>query len=710
MKRKSQLLALLMALCLLASLAVVPAAAATAAELEAIAATKKQEWDTAETALSAAKSALSAAENSVATEQGAYDTAKREAESKASAYNTAKAAAEAAAAVAESAKTDETKTDEEKQSLQTAAEEAASAATEAENEKNIADTALSEAETALNSAKSSADIAGKESAVSAAESAAATAKKAYEDAKAAADAAKAEENKPTVPAAPTSSDFSYSSSVNFGTLEKNASSSSRTQTFTIKNKSDHEMKLSYSTPSGYSISGIPSTLAAGDSSTVTVQLNSANSTGNYDKRLTITASFTGGTGNNSFDIYLYATVVEKGYSITVDPTSKDLGKLKEGYTEKEAKEKEITVTIQNKGASNVRMSEVRGNDHFIVTAVKDDSITLENGDKTDYKIVPKQGLAVGTYTDTITFQTRESATAAFKATVVVEKKLAPLTVEPATVDFGVAEEGYTALSMKTVTVKNNTEYAIRLEQPTSYNYEVSLLTQTSLPAGGSTTFSIRPRTGLPANAYSGVVELWGSGESAKLNVQFTVTRPAGPSTFSDVAAGSTFAADIAYVSQKGLMSGVGGGRFNPGAPVTRGQLVTILYRLEGQPAVSGAGFPDVAAGSYCEKAVKWAAANGITAGGKDGLFRPGDSITREQLATFLFRYNNYKGYVSTKRTDLGTFSDGGTAASYAKEALSWANASGLVNGTTDGRLNPSGGATRGQAAAILHRFCVSIGK
>ncbi len=177
-----------------------------------------------------------------------------------------------------------------------------------------------------------------------------------------------------------------------------------------------------------------------------------------------------------------------------------------------------------------------------------------------------------------------------------------------------------------------------------------------------------------------------------------------------MAAGSTFAADIAYVSQKGLMSGVGEGRFNPGAPVTRGQLVTILYRLEGQPAVSGAGFPDVAAGSYCEKSVKWAAANGITAGGKDGLFRPGDSITREQLATFLFRYNAYKGYVSTQRANLADFSDGAAVASYAKEALSWANAAKLVNGTSDGRLNPSGGATRGQAAAILHRFCVSIGR
>ena len=511
------------------------------------------------------------------------------------------------------------------------------------------------------------------------------------------------------PTRPTSSDISYPSYVEFGTLEKNASNSDRTKTFTITNRSKYEMNFSYSNPSGYSVSGVPSSLSAGSSATVTVQLSST-STGTYNRSLEIKVSFKDGQGSSTMSIDLYAEVVEKGYSITLDPTSKDLGKLKEGYSEKEAEEKGITVTLQNKGASNVRVDGVKGNDHFTVTADKSNSDSLKPGEKAKFDIVPKKDLKVGTYTDTITFVTRENATAAIKVTVVVEKKLAPLTVEPATLDFGIVNEGYTALNPKTVTVKNNTEYAIRLEQPSSYSYEVSILSRTSLPAGGTATFTVRPRTGLPANAYNGVVELWGSGESAKVNVQFAVTRPAGPSTFSDVAAGSTFASDIAYVSQKGLMSGVGEGRFNPQAPITRGQLVTILYRLDGQPAVSGAGFPDVAAGSYCEKAVKWASANSITAGGKDGLFRPNDSITREQLATFLFRYNGYKGYVTTQRANLGSFSDGASVASYAKEALSWANGAKLVNGTTDGRLNPSGGATRGQAAAILHRFCVSIGQ
>lgn len=710
MKRTSQLLALLTALCLLASLAVVPASAATVADLEAAAAEKKEAWDDAKEKVAAAESALSSAKSEIATEQSAYDAAERKAGNKKSDYDKAqKEADDAAAALA----LEEAKEDPDESAIASLTEEkenTAAAAKEAEGLWKDAERALEEAERALNDVKNAADITNLEKALSEAETAAEDAKKEYEDAKAALDAAKEEENKPAdKPTRPTSGDVSYPSYVDFGTLEKNASSSDRTKTFTIKNQSNYEMTFSYSTPSGYSISGLPSSLSAGSSATVTVQLTGT-TTGTYNRALDIKLAFKDGEGSSTMSIDLYAEVVEKGYSLSIDPASKDLGKLKEGYSEKDAEEKGITVTVQNKGASNVRLNGVKGNDHFTVLAFKDTADELKPSEKTDFKIVPKQDLKVGTYTDTITFQTRESASAAIKVTVVVEKKLAPLTVEPGTLDFGIVEEGYTALNPKTVTVKNNTEYAIRLEQPTSYSYEVSLLTQTSLPAGGSATFTVRPRAGLPANAYNGVVELWGSGESAKVNVQFAVTRPAGPSTFSDVAAGSTFAADITYVSQKGLMSGKGGGLFKPQDAITRGQLVTILYRLEGQPAVSGAGFPDVAAGSYCEKAVKWAAANGITAGGKDGLFRPNDSITREQLATFLFRYNAYKGYVTTQRANLGAFSDSASVSAYAKEALSWANGASLVNGTTDGRLNPSGGATRGQAAAILHRFCVSIGK
>ncbi len=712
MKRKSQLLAWLMALCLLASLAVVPAAAVTAEDVTRL----EQELNAAQKLVTEKQTALDTIKGEVATEKAEYESERKSAQEK----------LDVAQAALDSAGEDATNKDD----LQKAVDEAKEKVDAVQKKIDAAEAKVTAAESELDAAKGAANA--KEAELKAAQKELEASSKCTHGN----DPDKCPEchlelkkcehgndpskcpvcNPPATdkPTHPGSDDISVSGYVDLGTLEKNASTSSRTGSFTVRNTSGFDMSFSVGTASGYKISA-PSSISAGSSATVTVELNSSNGVGTYNRSLDMSVSFKDGDGQSySFSTKLYAEVVEKGYALAADPASKDLGKLKEGYSEKEAKEKEVTVSIQNKGASSVRMDGVKGNDHFTVTAVGDDYETLKNGEKASYKIVPKQGLAVGTYTDTITFLTRENTNATFKATVVIEKKLDPLTVEPNPLDFGVAEEGYAALTQKTVTVKNNTDYAIRLNQPTSYSYEISLLSQTSLPAGSSATFTIRPRTGLPANLYDGVVEVYGSSNdntlAAKLNVKFSVNRPAGPSTFSDVAAGSTFAADIAYVSQKGLMSGKGGGLFKPQESITRGQLVTILYRLEGQPAVSGAGFPDVAAGSYCEKAVKWAAANGITAGGKDGLFRPNDSITREQLATFLYRYNNYKGYVVSKQADLSAFSDSGSVSSYAKDALSWANGTGLVNGTSDGRLNPSGGATRGQAAAILHRFCVSIGR
>ena len=712
MKRKSQLLAWLMALCLLASLAVVPAAAVTAEDVTRL----EQELNAAQNLVTEKQTALDTIKGEVATEKAGYESEK----------NSAQAELDKAQAALNSAGEDATNKDD----LQKAVDAAKEKVDAVQGKIDAAEAKVTAAESELAAAKGAANA--KEAELKAAQKELEASSKCTHGN----DPDKCPEchpelkkcehgndpskcpvcNPPATDKAthPASDDISVSGYVDLGTLEKNASTSSRTGSFTVRNTSGFDMSFSAGTASGYKVSA-PSSISANSSATVTVELLSSNGVGTYNRSLDMSVSFKDGDGQSySFSTKLYAEVVEKGYALAADPASKDLGKLKEGYSEKEAKEKEVTVSIQNKGASSVRMDGVKGNDHFTVTAVGDDYETLKNGEKASYKIVPKQGLAVGTYTDTITFLTRENTNATFKATVVIEKKLDPLTVEPNPLDFGVAEEGYAALTQKTVTVKNNTDYAIRLNQPTSYSYEISLLSQTSLPAGSSATFTIRPRTGLPANLYDGVVEVYGSSNdntlAAKLNVKFSVNRPAGPSTFSDVAAGSTFAADIAYVSQKGLMSGKGGGLFKPQESITRGQLVTILYRLEGQPAVSGAGFPDVAAGSYCEKAVKWAAANGITAGGKDGLFRPNDSITREQLATFLYRYNNYKGYVVAKQADLSAFSDSGSVSSYAKDALSWANGTGLVNGTSDGRLNPSGGATRGQAAAILHRFCVSIGR
>ena len=136
----------------------------------------------------------------------------------------------------------------------------------------------------------------------------------------------------------------------------------------------------------------------------------------------------------------------------------------------------------------------------------------------------------------------------------------------------------------------------------------------------------------------------------------------------------------------------------------------MLYRLEGQPAVYGSSFADVQSGQWYSDAVAWAARNGIVTGYDNGKFGVNDNVTREQMAAILYRYANYKGYDVTDRAYLNGYIDAGSISGYAVDAMSWANAEGLVNGRTYNTLAPTGTATRAEVAAIFHRFVENIVK
>lgn len=179
--------------------------------------------------------------------------------------------------------------------------------------------------------------------------------------------------------------------------------------------------------------------------------------------------------------------------------------------------------------------------------------------------------------------------------------------------------------------------------------------------------------------------------------------------FTDVSENDWFYNDVNYVYSKGMMNGMSETEFAPDYTTTRGMLVTMLYRLEGEPAVSGAsGFADVSSDRYYANAVAWAAANGIVNGYSSTQFAPEDAITREQMAVILHRYAAYKGYDVSARADLSGFADSGKINSWAADAMSWANAAGLINGMGDNTLNPTGNALRSQIAALLHRFCENV--
>lgn len=190
------------------------------------------------------------------------------------------------------------------------------------------------------------------------------------------------------------------------------------------------------------------------------------------------------------------------------------------------------------------------------------------------------------------------------------------------------------------------------------------------------------------------------------------TKPASDSKpklpFTDVSTSDWFYSDVMFVYENGLFSGTDSRSFSPNASMTRAMLVTVLYRLEGEPVGTGSSsFSDVRSGSYYEKAVAWAAANGIVTGTGSTSFSPDAKVTREQLAAILYRYAQYKKLDTDAGAKLDSFSDAGNVSGYASEALSWAVSEGLINGAS-GRLMPKGDATRAQVAAILHRFVENV--
>ncbi len=171
-------------------------------------------------------------------------------------------------------------------------------------------------------------------------------------------------------------------------------------------------------------------------------------------------------------------------------------------------------------------------------------------------------------------------------------------------------------------------------------------------------------------------------------------------TYSDVSAGDWYAGAVAFVTEQGLMNG-SGGAFDPKGTLNRAMMVTVLYRMAGSPAVeSTPAFLDVAENNWYADGVVWAVEQGITNGISASAFDPNGAITREQLATFLYRY---AGSPAVK-ADLSGYRDAGSVGSYAKEAMGWANANGLVTGTTTDTLSPKNTADRATVATVLMRY------
>ena len=287
-----------------------------------------------------------------------------------------------------------------------------------------------------------------------------------------------------------------------------------------------------------------------------------------------------------------------------------------------------------------------------------------------------------------------------------------------------AADGSGASASCTVTVSSylppaNPNYKITVEATQGGTVTAD---PTAAKAGATVTLTPAPDAGYQVGAVA-VTDRFGDAVAVTENADgtYTFTMPNGqvtvtvtfaeaPLPFPDVTEGDWFYDAVRYAYETGLMDGVGDNLFAPNSQTTRAQLVTILYRLEGEPEVSGtSGFTDVEAGTWYTDAVAWAAANGIVNGTTDTTFAPGEDITREQLVTVLYRYAESKGYDVSASADLSGYPDAGQVQDYAQPAMAWAVAEGIVEGV-DGNLNPTGDATRAQIATILMRFCAGVAK
>lgn len=174
--------------------------------------------------------------------------------------------------------------------------------------------------------------------------------------------------------------------------------------------------------------------------------------------------------------------------------------------------------------------------------------------------------------------------------------------------------------------------------------------------------------------------------------------------FNDVSYGDWYYDAVQFVYSRGIMDGVDYYKFAPNGTITRGMILTMLWRMAGEPfEMPVTSFTDVEIGRYYTTAVAWACRNGIADGMGESTFGPNDAITREELVTLLYRYAQYFGH-SCIGTSIEGFADAGSVSSYAYNAMCWAYKAGVVTGTTGSRLNPQGTASRAEAAQMIMSF------
>jgi uncharacterized repeat protein (TIGR02543 family) len=253
----------------------------------------------------------------------------------------------------------------------------------------------------------------------------------------------------------------------------------------------------------------------------------------------------------------------------------------------------------------------------------------------------------------------------------------------------------------TATTKTEDAVPVQISAPTGTKVKVELTVQNV--SSGVVAVRVLP-DGTEEIIKNGVVTE--NGVQISVEGDTTIKLVDNSKTFDDVKTESVYSEAINFVAARGIMNGNGDGTFAPTSDLSRGMIAQVLFNLESakKPETSGS-FNDVSEGGVFTDAISWAAEQGIVQGYGNGAFGTNDSVTREQLATILYRYAVSADMDTEVEGDLSAFKDGGSVKSYAADAMRWAVSIGLFAGNGNGQLNPGDTASREQIAIILMRFC-----
>ena len=441
---------------------------------------------------------------------------------------------------------------------------------------------------------------------------------------------------------------------------------------------------------------------------------------------TVRVSFTDSSGYaissaNEGDIVTMTVNTVSGYKIKSVAYNNSLGYITGGYYSYDSTQFSYTFTMEDRDTYFTINTEATGNY----------TISVSNANSYYGSVSIKNGIEKANYGDTVTFTVRPAYQYLLKSVSVYTNDSYRQSIQVTRDKYDWNTFSFTMPNASVVIAPTYTSDYYTISVDGGSHGSVSIEAE---PAGTNSYYGIRneyvyidatPNTGYKVKSvtvvdkYNDSIKVYESSTANRyyftmpdsnvtVNVEFTPRVMSNP--FTDVRSTDWFYDAVNYVYSEGIMDGTSVYMFSPNNATSRGMLVTILWRLAGEPVVTGTSFSDVSSSSYYYYAVLWASKYGIVDGLGNNMFGPDQAITREQFAVILYRYAQHCGYSTSANSTLVGYADSNKISSYALTAMRWACGAGLFEGDERANLNPQGQTTRAAAAKLLMTFQENVAK